>query len=339
MVQSERLRFKICSAVRRVPGELLEDLNFHPLDRVPSRGDVVVGKVTSVGWHNEMEGIRGRYMSLFEGDLLVTVLGNRYATSEFEGRVPESLGGDIALLNAGGIAGTFTGKNLNISDPTTFEVLGYLVDSSGEAVNIADYGLLPREIEREVPVILVLGSGMDAGKTTTATSIIRALRIHGKRVNAGKLTGTSRAKDCNRMDDAGAGEVLDHVDAGLPSTYYCTEREMEYIFDVLYSHLAGGVDYIVLEVADSIFQRETDILLRQNFLMGRVSHIFFSASDAVAAYGAKGYMDELGLKIDAFSGPVANSQLMVKEAYDKTGICSVNPLMGEVEDIYNIIVG
>jgi hypothetical protein len=222
MTKVKRAKLKISSAVRRLPGELLEEVTYKLRQKAPQRGDVIIGEVTSVGWHHELEELNGRYVELFEGDLIVTVLGNRYATSEFGGRVPASLKRRLELLNAGGVSGRFTGKNINASYPTVFKPLGYLISGSGKVANISNYTFQEKKIKKDVPIVLVLGSGMDAGKTTTAMSIIRALKFHGKRVKAGKLTGTSRMKDINGMKDAGALGVLDHVDAGFPSTPKCT---------------------------------------------------------------------------------------------------------------------
>lgn len=338
MTKVKRAKLKISSAVRRLPGELLEEVTYKLRQKAPQRGDVIIGEVTSVGWHHELEELNGRYVELFEGDLIVTVLGNRYATSEFGGRVPASLKRRLELLNAGGVSGRFTGKNINASYPTVFKPLGYLINDLGRVANISDYILPEKKIKKDVPIVLVLGSGMDAGKTTTAMSIIRALKFHGKRVRAGKLTGTSRMKDINGMKDAGALGVLDHVDAGFPSTPKCSESELKHIFKIIYSNLSGGrTDYVVLEIADGIFQRETNIFLQQDYLMDRISHVFLSASDAAAAYGAKVHLDSHNIRISAFSGPVANSELMIEEVHKSTGIACVNPLIGSLEEIYNII--
>lgn len=338
MTQIEKLRLKISSTVKKLPTSLFEEASYELREKTPERGDVVVGEIKSVGWHSEMEGLNGEYMRLFESDLIVTALGNRYATSEFGGRVPKSLKRNLEILNAGGVAGRFTGKNLKVPNPTIFKPLGYLLDDSGKPANISNYALKRKRILQEAPIILVLGSGMDAGKTTTATSVIKALTLHGKKIAAGKLTGTSRMKDTSLMHDAGAIDVLDHVDAGFPSTHKCEKKELKDIFEVIYSNLLKKrPDYIVLEIADGILQRETTILLTQGYLMEKVSHIFLSASDSVAAYGAKEYLKSLGISISAFSGPVANSELMMEEVNKRTGISCVNSLIGSLEEIYNII--
>jgi hypothetical protein len=338
MDQIKKLKLKISSTVKKLPMSLFEEAKYELMEKAPKRGDVIVGEIKSVGWHNEMEGLGGEYIRLFESDLIITALGNRYATSEFGGRVPKSLKRRLEMLNAGGVAGRLTGKNLKVSNPTTFKPLGYLLNRSGKPVNISNYALKRKKIKRGAPIILVLGSGMDAGKTTTATSIIKALALYGKKVAAGKLTGTSRMKDISLMRDAGATLILDHVDAGFPSTHRCEKGELKNIFEIIYSNLVQKrPDYVVLEIADGIFQRETNILLRQGYLMEKVSDIFFSASDPVAAFGAKEYLESINIHLSAFSGPVANSDLMMEEVNKRTGISCVNPQIGSLEEIYNII--
>ncbi|RMF89027.1 MAG: hypothetical protein D6733_07250 [Methanobacteriota archaeon] len=327
---------KVSSVVRRVPEDLFGHIE--PRRKRPERGDVVVCSVSKVGWHRELENRFGRYRRLFEGDRVVVAIGNRYATGEFEGKIPERVRYGMELLNAGGVCGKLTGKNLLIQDPTKLLFMGYVV-SGGEVVNLRDHALGEKDYRREVPVVLVVGSGMDAGKTTTAATIIKALVTAGHRVCAGKVTGTARSKDILLMSDAGADLVLDHVDAGYPSTYKCQRKQVMEIIDVIYSNLASeDPDYIVIEIADGVFQRETKMILREGRFMDRVSRIFFSASDSLAAYGGHTFFEELDLEITAFSGPVANSRLMVREVYEHTGLPCIAP-KGRGSDILALIHG
>ncbi len=142
------------------------------------------------------------------------------------------------------------------------------------------------------------------------------------------------------MRDAGARDVLDHVDAGFPSTYKCPRDQLLDIFDVIYTNLSyEDPDFIVLEIADGVFQRETDLFLKESAIMEKVNHIFFSASDSLAAYGGYLYLKQMGLKIRAFSGPVANSRLTVREVTERTGLPCISPLKADTEGIYSIIGG
>ncbi len=68
------------------------------------------------------------------------------------------------------------------------------------------------------PVLLLIGTSMSSGKTTSARVIIRRLKGMGLRVVGAKLTGAGRYRDILAMSDAGADAIFDFVDAGLPST-------------------------------------------------------------------------------------------------------------------------
>ena len=80
--------------------------------------------------------------------------------------------------------------------------------------------------EREfgLPVVLLVGTSMSAGKTTSAKVIVRLLREAGLAVVGAKLTGAGRYRDILAMQDAGAEHIFDFVDAGLPSTVVSGER-------------------------------------------------------------------------------------------------------------------
>ncbi|MFQ5800917.1 MAG: hypothetical protein ACE5HH_04265, partial [Candidatus Hydrothermarchaeales archaeon] len=311
--------------------------NLEPRRKRPERGDVIVCTVSKVGWHQELENRFGMYRRLFEGDRIAVAIGNRYATGEFEGKIPEKVRYGLDLLNAGGVCGKMVGKNLFVSDPTRLTFVGYVIHD-GEVANLRHFASEKKKIKRTGPILLVVGSGMDAGKTTTASTIIKSMVSKGHVVCAGKLTGTARSKDILLMKDAGAKSVLDHVDAGFSSTYKCRREQLLNIYEIIYSNLASvNPDFIVLEIADGVFQRETDVLLKERALMKKVSHIFFSASDSLAAYGGYLYLKKRGLKVTAFSGPVANSRLTVREVFEKTGVPCVIPLKRDMEEIYSLI--
>ena len=55
-----------------------------PVDET-NPGSVVLARVMTIGKHRDLEAHDGLRMSLFAGDVFVGVLGNRYATDQFEG--------------------------------------------------------------------------------------------------------------------------------------------------------------------------------------------------------------------------------------------------------------
>src|SRR5262249_31177500 len=62
-------------------------------------GALVLARVGALGKHRDLEGDHGRKMSIFTGDVFVGVLGDRYATDQFEalGRVTGPFGHIVGI--------------------------------------------------------------------------------------------------------------------------------------------------------------------------------------------------------------------------------------------------
>ena len=70
---------------------------------IPEAGDLVLARVEELGRHKRLELVSSRRATMFEGDEIVIVYGNRYAPDQFEGIVPDHLG-RCRLVAAGGVA-------------------------------------------------------------------------------------------------------------------------------------------------------------------------------------------------------------------------------------------
>src|SRR5450755_3540285 len=70
----------------------------------------------------------------------------------------------------------------------------------------------------DAPVVLIIGTSMECGKTIAAKSVVRRLKAHGLRVAGAKLSGAGHLRDILSMRDAGADAIFDFVDVGLSST-------------------------------------------------------------------------------------------------------------------------
>ena len=81
-------------------------------------------------------------------------------------------------------------------------------------------------LRESAEVILVVGSAMNSGKTTTAGTLARALSRANFSVAAGKITGTAAGKDARFFEACGARPVLDFTSAGYPSTYMLGLEEL-----------------------------------------------------------------------------------------------------------------
>ncbi len=283
----------------------------------PVAGDLVLARVAEIGQHPRLELSDGRRAALYEGEAIIVAYGNRYAPDQFEAVVPDDLG-PCDLVAAGGIAGRKLSHHAAMLEPTRLEPIGLLGDTTGRRINLRDWRLPdPAVADVAPPTIAVVGTSMNAGKTTTAAAIIRGLTRAGHRVAAAKVTGTGAGGDLWLMTDAGASPVLDFTAAGFASTYLCTPDDVLTSLRILWGHLATTrPDVIVLEIADGLYQRETAALLASTELATVVDTIVFAAGDAMGATSGVAALRELGLPVAGVSGLLTASPLATSEARD-----------------------
>src|SRR5215510_1733893 len=106
---------RIPYALRRVPADRLASVGAAPTK--PQAGDVVLARVDKIGRNTRLELSDGRPSTLHEGDLLLAVFGNRYATEQFEGYA-RAEGDRCDLLSMGGLCGLVVSRHAGIPEPT-----------------------------------------------------------------------------------------------------------------------------------------------------------------------------------------------------------------------------
>ena len=216
-------------------------------------GDYVVAEVHEhAGRIYDVESASGRMVEVIGDDLVVGALGTRSATLEAVGDW-RAVGDDLLLhaLTRAGVLGRSTSATpaaRNVLVPLHYK--GH-VHRAGVPARMLDFvsPVAPRALD--APVVLVIGTSMSAGKTTTAITTIRRLRRRGLSVAGAKVTGVARYREILNMGDAGADPVVDFVDAGLPSTI-CDPEEYERALAYMLSRLqAGEPDVVVIEAGAS----------------------------------------------------------------------------------------
>jgi hypothetical protein len=287
----------------------------------PRPGDLVLASVASIGQHPRIELPDGRRSRLYVGDRIIIAYGNRYAPDQFEAEIPSDLG-ECHLVAAGGVASRLLSKHTGVKSPTRIRPLGLLADAERRPLNLSDWKIQTRSIPKQLPPVLVVaGTAMNAGKTTTAAHLIRGLQRAGKRVGAAKVTGTGAGGDVWQMIDAGAVDVVDFTDAGHASTYMLAPNEIEKVFVQLLSHLGGRqLDAIVVEAADGILQTETAELLASPAFSFYCDNLVFAASDALGAVAGVQWLHRKGIDVCAVSGALTASPLAIREASTATGL-------------------
>ncbi len=243
----DRYAFTSVTRVARLDERLF---TVEPLPRSSwSTGDFVVGRVLAP--HRGIERWDGRMAAIAAGDLVVGALGSRAATLEAVGDW-RSIGTDGRLesLSTAGVFGKCTSLAGDLGPLTSLAYGGHVIVDGEKATMvrwIAD--LPPRRLA--TPAVLIIGTSMEAGKTTAACSIIRHLLARDLRVGGAKLTGVGRFRDILQMRDAGADAVFDFVDAGLPSTI-CPADEMARALGHLFALVEeADVDVLVAEAGAS----------------------------------------------------------------------------------------
>jgi len=289
----------------------------------PEAGDVVLARVDALGHHGDLQLVNGRRRHLFVGGEIVVAYGNRYASSQFESLVPETLG-PCHLVAGGGLASRVISWHASISKgPTQITPIGLLGNAKGERVNLRDFALAPVEPSKEYhpTAIAVVGTSMDSGKTQTAVYLVRGLIAAGLRVGYAKVTGTGASGDYWWLKDAGADPVLDFTDVGLVSTYRASSEEVDATLVSLVQHVAShGVDAIVLEIADGVLQRETAALLEGTTFSRVVGGIVMAAQDSMGAVAGVNWLRKRSHPLLALSGLLTAAPLQIAEAREATGL-------------------
>ncbi len=306
-------------STRRVPVQAMRCVR---ADLAPTAGDLVLAQVEALGHHKRLHTVSGGRKNLFVGDRVIVAYGDRYAPNQFEARVPRDLR-DCDLAAGGGLAARVVSQHDRIRGAATrLHPLGLIAsDPEAPPLNLAGFALEPRRDGDHAlpPVLAVVGTSMDAGKTTAAAHLVRGLHRHGHRVGYAKVTGTAAAGDPGLLRDAGASVVLDFTDAGHASTYRLPIGAVVAVFEDLLLHLAAaGVDSIVVEVADGLLQRETEGLLQSEAFRTRVDGIVFAAGDSLGAVGGVQWLRDRGLPVTALSGRLTTSPLQIRETVEAT---------------------
>lgn len=286
-------------------------------------GDYVVGEVaSSPNRLSRIELTSGRMVEVAEGDLIVGAFGVRYATLEAVGGW-QGIGRDrmMEALTGAGLFGRATSRSTVLPPLLSLLYKGHIVVGDGKAA-MQDFVQPVPERAFELPVVLLVGTSMSAGKTTSAKVIVRLLREAGLAVVGAKLTGAGRYRDILSMQDAGAKHIFDFVDAGLPSTVG-PEKEYRKVLRNLLSRIAAtDADVLVAEVGASPlepYNGETAI----GEIGPNVRCTVLSASDP---YAVTGVTSAFGKRPDLVTGLATSTSAGIELIEKLSGIEALNVL-------------
>jgi len=279
----------------------------------PRAGDVVVARaLTDSATYNMLELPTGRLAKVNPGDTIVGVLGRRRALKGFVGDVPEHVvaGDELHLLNLGGVIGSCSGHHSSLGDAIKLEVVGLACDDREQVLNIADVALPARAVlGPTAPLVVIVGTCMNSGKTYAATEIIKQATRDGLRVAAAKLSGIACLRDTLNMADHGAIATASFLDCGLPSTVGA--GDLAPIAKAIIARLNESVpDLIVIELGDGILGGySVESVFEDAEFRDATAALVFCASDYVGAWGGIELFHRRGIDVDLVAGSVTDSKM------------------------------
>ncbi len=295
--------------------------NAYVSDKVsPNEGDLLIARVASVKQQSRLETPEGRRAYLFDGDLVVGVAGKRYSTKYYRGSAMPNE--KAQLLTTSGIFGLTDTKSKKVKAATELDVVGSLVTNNNTPINLLDHRSLPASTtpDSTIPILLVIGSDMDSGKTTLATSAIKGLSQSSKRVYGFKLTGSGSGPDYWKMWDSGAAYVSDFMEAGYAATSGLTSSTLvDILNDAINDATSRGSDVIVLEVADGILQKETAELLRDAHFKALINGVLIASDSAVSALHISQQLTHLNYRVVGLGGVFTQHPLAIEEFSSQSG--------------------
>jgi hypothetical protein len=286
-------------------------------------GDYVVGEVASPPNRlSRIELSSGRMVEVVEGDLLVGAFGTRYATLETVGRWQGiTRNRMMEVLTGAGLFGKATSKSALLPSLLSLAYKGHVLIGE-EKATMHDFAPDISEHEFRLPVVLLVGTSMSAGKTTSARVIVHLLGEAGLSVIGAKLTGAGRYRDILSMQDAGAEHIFDFVDAGLPSTVV-PENEYRGALRNLLSRMAGvEADVLVAEVGASPLEPYNGAVAIEE-LSTNVRCTVLAASDP---YAVTGVTTAFGNRPDLVTGLATSTRAGIELVEKLSGISALNVL-------------
>ncbi|HUA23169.1 MAG TPA: hypothetical protein VMA54_03560 [Steroidobacteraceae bacterium] len=297
---------------------------------------VVVEVLTNKSTYNTLELTSGRMAKVGKGDIVVGALGHRKALFGYSGHVPPALqaGDVIQMLNIGGVLGVCDSINPDKGKPFDCRVLGVALHFPylGERIGVpARVGLRRLDPEatldtRQVPVVALAGTCMEAGKTAAACAIISRMRHRGLVVDAFKATGVSLRRDVLAMEDAGARRSAIFTDLGIVTT---TRVNGPALTRTMLTELsAGKPDVMVFELGDGILGTYgVDAILECPDIRAALTGVVLSANDPVAAWGGvKLLRERFGVEPCVVTGPATDNAVGVEIITTQMNVPAFNAL-------------
>jgi hypothetical protein len=325
----------VCGSVARIAD--FTGASVGALGRVEWKtGDYVLCEVVDhLSRAHELESTSGRIVEVIADDLVVGALGVRSATLEAVGDW-RSVGEDLRLhaLTRAAVLGKATSSTLDARiHLVPLVYLGHLL-RDGRKLVMHDFVEPVDARPLTAPVILVIGTSMSAGKTTSVITMVRRLRRMGLRVAGTKVAGVARYREILGMADAGASTVVDFVDAGLPSTI-CPPDEYRRALDHMLSRLASADPDVVVAECGSSPLEPYNVDVAEEVLRPNVRCTVLCASDPYAVVGVASAHD---VTPDLVAGRATSTVAGIQLCERLAGVRALNLLDPDTHPVLDVLL-
>lgn len=280
-------------------------------------GDYVVGEIYSpTGKPPFIELPNGRMVEVLDGDLVIGALGFRCATLEAVGDW-QHIGDDgrMEALTEGGLFGKATSVSFMTDNLPPMVYKGHILRSDNKVCMddfVPDIEVKPYQC----PTVMMIGTSMSSGKTTTARVIIHELHKAGLKVVGAKFAGAGQYHDILLMQDAGAETSFDFVNVGLPSSVCDPELYRLRLQKLLTMISDAKPDIVVAEAGASPFEPYNGSIVLEE-IKNQIACTVMCAADPYAVVGVK---ESFGLHPDIISGIVSDTSAGIQLVEKLTGV-------------------
>lgn len=283
-------------------------------------GDFVVGEIRGPRSRtHQLELASGRMVQALRGDHVIGAFGSRAATLEAVGSWQDIDDGRMHAMTSAALFGRVTSLSSLIGPLTRLEYVGHVV-RGGVKVTMSEFRIAA-EGSFAVPSIVLVGSSMSSGKTTTGRLVVHELERMGLNVVGAKLTGAGRYRDTLSFRDAGATAIFDFVDAGLPSTLVPETQFRQAIRPLLHHIDSLGPDVVVIEAGASPLEPYNGTAALEEIGRANIRCKILCASDPYAVVGVE---KAFGLRPDLVTGPATSTSAAIDLVGKLAGIDALN---------------
>ena len=314
----------MAGSVTRIADFETETPSCEPLGRESwATGDYIAAEVLETGeLPCRVETASGRIARIAPGDVVLGALGTRAATLEAVGDW-RGIGEDGVMqqLSAACVLGRCSSISQWAHPLADLRYRGHAL-RDGQKLTMRGFVADQPPSPLEAPMVLIVGTSMDAGKTIAGKEVIRLLKRRGLRVAGTKLTGVGRLQDILAFDDAGADYIADFIDVGLPSTVVPVADYQVALGQLLTKLAAAEPDVVVAEAGASPLEPYNgDAAMRA--LDAHPGMLIVCASDP---YAVAGVVEAFDRRPDLVSGRAASTEAGVALVERLTGLTALNVL-------------